>query len=85
LGLFGTTIVALFLALPKALVAGMAGLALSGTIAGCLEGAFKDSRTRDSSGFALLITASGAEFLGLGSAFWGLVLGAVVAALLERR
>jgi benzoate membrane transport protein len=85
LGLFGTTIVALFFALPKALVAGMAGLALSGTIAGCLEGAFKDSKTRDSSGFALLITASGAEFLGLGSAFWGLVLGAVVAALLERQ
>jgi benzoate membrane transport protein len=85
LGLFGTTIVALFFALPKALVAGMAGLALSGTIAGCLEGAFKDPKTRDSSGFALLITASGAEFLGLGSAFWGLVLGAVVAALLERK
>jgi benzoate membrane transport protein len=85
LGLFGTTIVALFLALPKPLVAGMAGLALSGTIAGCLDGAFKDSNRRDSSIFALLITASGAEFLGLGSAFWGLVIGAVVAAALEKR
>jgi benzoate membrane transport protein len=84
LGLFGTTIVALFLALPKPLVAGMAGLALSGTIASCLEGAFSSNR-RDSSIFALLITASGAEFLGLGSAFWGLLVGAVVAALLEKR
>ncbi len=84
LGLFGTTIVALFLALPKPLVAGMAGLALSGTIAGCLEGAFKQSSRRDSSVFALLITSSGAEFLGLGSAFWGLVIGALVAAILER-
>ena len=83
LGLFGTTIVALFLALPKPLVAGMAGLALSGTIGSCLEGAFKQSVRRDSSVFALLVTASGAEFFGLGSAFWGLVLGAVVAALLE--
>jgi benzoate membrane transport protein len=83
LGLFGTTIVALFLALPKPLVAGMAGLALSGTIASCLEGAFSSNR-RESSIFALLITASGAEFLGLGSAFWGLLMGAIVAALLEQ-
>ncbi len=85
LGLFGTTIVALFLALPKPLVAGMAGLALSGTIASCLEGAFAGSNRRDSSIFALLITASGAEFLGLGSAFWGLLVGALVAASLERK
>jgi benzoate membrane transport protein len=83
LGLFGTTIVALFLALPKPLVAGMAGLALSGTIAGCLEGAFKTTTRRDSSAFALLITASGAEFLGLGGAFWGLLVGAVIHAMLE--
>ncbi len=85
LGLFGTTIVALFLALPKPLTSGMAGLALSGTIASCLEGAFKESNRRDSSIFALLITASGAEFLGLGSAFWGLVIGAFVAGMLEKR
>jgi benzoate membrane transport protein len=50
-----------------------------------LEGAFKETKRRDSSIFALLITASGAEFLGLGSAFWGLVIGAFVAALLEKR
>lgn len=83
-GLFGTTIVALFLALPKPLVAGMAGLALSGTIASCLEGAFAGGKRRDSSVFALLITASGAEFFGLGSAFWGLLVGAFVAALIEK-
>ena len=85
LGLFGATIVALFLAIPKPLVAGMAGLALSGTILNCLVGAFQDKNVRDSSLFALLVTASGAEFLGLGSAFWGLVAGALVSALLERR
>jgi benzoate membrane transport protein len=84
-GVFGTTIVALFLALPKAVVAGMAGLALSGTIAGCLEGAFKHPRDRDSSLFTLLVTASGAEFLGLGSAFWGLVAGALASVALQRK
>ncbi len=84
-GLFGATVVALFLAVPKPLVAGMAGLALSGTILNCLSGAFQDSKVRDSSLFALLVTASGAEFLGLGGAFWGLVAGAGVSAFLERR
>ena len=63
----------------------MAGRALSSTILNCLVGAFQDKHVRDSSLFALLVTASGAEFLGLGSAFWGLVAGAVVSALLERR
>ena len=85
LGLFGTTIVALFLAVPKPLVAGMAGLALAGTIQGCLVGAFADTKTRDSSIFALLVTAAEVPFFGLGSAFWGLVAGVVVHYTLENR
>lgn len=85
LGLFGATIVALFVGIPKPLVAAMAGLALSGTIQSCLVGAFQDKTARDSSLFALLVTASGAEFLGLGSAFWGLVAGVVVSAALKQR
>ncbi len=85
LGLFGTTIVALFLAVPKPLVAGMAGLALAGTIQGCLVGAFQDTKTRDSSIFALLVTAAEVPFFGLGSAFWGLVAGVVVHYALENR
>ena len=84
LGLFGTTIVALFLAVPKPLIAAMAGLALAGTIQNCLVGAFADERTRTSGLFALLVTASEASFLGLGSAFWGLLAGAFVHVLLER-
>jgi benzoate membrane transport protein len=84
LGLFGGTLVALFLALPKPLVAAMAGLALLGTIQNCLVGALQDPHKRDSSSFALLVTASGAEFLGLGSAFWGLLAGSLVSLLLER-
>jgi benzoate membrane transport protein len=84
LGSFGATVVALFLAIPKPLVAAMAGLALSGTILNCLVGAFQEPRVRDSSLFALLVTASGTDFLGLGSAFWGLAVGAVIGALLEK-
>ena len=83
LGLFGATIVAVFLAVPHALIAAMAGLALSGTIQSCLTGAFSDSRHRDSSIFALLVTASGVTLLGLGSAFWGLLFGSLVGLLLE--
>ncbi len=84
LGLFGATIVAVFLAVPHALIAAMAGLALSGTIQSCLTGAFNDSRHRDSSVFALLVTASGVTLLGLGSAFWGLLFGSMVGLLIER-
>jgi benzoate membrane transport protein len=84
LGLFGATIVAVFLAVPHALIAAMAGLALSGTIQSCLTGAFNDSRHRDSSVFALLVTASNVTLLGLGSAFWGLLFGSLVGLLLER-
>jgi benzoate membrane transport protein len=62
----------------------MAGLALSGTIQSCLTGAFHDSRHRDSSIFALLVTASNVTLLGLGSAFWGLLFGSLVGLLLER-
>jgi benzoate membrane transport protein len=84
LGLFGGTLVAVFLAIPKALVAAMAGLALLATIQNCLVGALADPKHRDASLFALLMTASGVEFFGLGSAFWGLVVGTVLAVVWQR-
>lgn len=75
LGLFGTTVVLFFAGLPKALIAAMAGLALMGTIQGCLVGAFSEPKDREASMFALLLTASDIQLLGVGSAFWGLVIG----------
>lgn len=85
LGLFGTTVVAFFAGLPKALIAAMAGLALLGTIQGCLVGALGEAKDREAAMFALLLTASDVQLLGIGSAFWGLVVGFIVSKVLTWR
>jgi benzoate membrane transport protein len=85
IGLFGTTVVAFFAGLPKALIAAMAGLALMGTIQGCLVGAFSEAKDREAAIFALLLTASDVQLLGVGSAFWGLIAGLIVSKTLTWR
>lgn len=85
LGLFGTSVVAFFAGLPKALIAAMAGLALLGTIQGCLVGALSEAKDREAAMFALLLTASDVQLLGIGSAFWGLVAGFIVSRVLTWR
>jgi len=79
-GLAGASVVALFAALPPALVATVAGLALLGTIAANLATALADVRHRDAALFTLLVTASGISFFGIASAFWGLMAGLLVEA-----
>jgi benzoate membrane transport protein len=85
LGLFGVTIVALLTALPRPVVAALAGLALSGTVAQCLAGGFAEPETRDASLWALLVTAADVQLFGIGSAFWGFVAGLGVHMLLKHR
>ncbi len=77
-GLAGSTIVALFLAFPPALVAVVAGLALLVTIAGNLSVVTAEGAYREAAMLTFLLTASGVSFFGIASAFWGLVLGLVV-------
>jgi benzoate membrane transport protein len=77
-GIFGVTIVTLLTALPPAVIAAIAGLALSGTILQCLIGGFQEPAHRDASLWALLITASDVQIFGIGSAFWGFVVGVLV-------
>ncbi|WP_323845626.1 benzoate/H(+) symporter BenE family transporter [Microbulbifer magnicolonia] len=72
-GVCGASVVALFSAFPQALIASVAGLALIGTIGASLEGATRDADSREAALITFLITASGASFLGIGAAFWGLV------------
>ena len=74
-GLFGATLVSLFTALPQALVAALAGLALFGAIAASLAGAMAVPQEREAALVAFLVTASGMSFLGLSAAFWGLIFG----------
>lgn len=83
-GSFAGTIVLLFTALPKAFVAVLAGLALIGAIMANLMGAINEADHREASIITFLATASGMSFLGLGSAFWGVVIGLVAYLVLHR-
>jgi benzoate membrane transport protein len=76
-GLAGGAVVGLLQAFPRELVLVVAGLALLGTIAGGLSGALKDERHRDAAILTFLVTLSGVSLAGIGSAFWGVVAGAV--------
>ena len=76
-GLLGATVASLFSALPRELVAAIAGIALFGTIGNSLAGALHDDTERDAALITFLVTASGLTLLGIGSAFWGLLFGLV--------
>ena len=85
MGLFGATVVGLFTAFPVELIAAIAGLALLGTIGSSLAGALADETGREAALVTFISTASGLSFLGIGSAFWGLVFGIAVHALTAAR
>ncbi len=76
-GLFGGSITALMSALPPAWIQMLAGLALLGTIGGSLFQAVHQASERDAAVLTFLVTASGVTLAGIGSAFWGVVLGGV--------
>ncbi|MFM4209605.1 benzoate/H(+) symporter BenE family transporter [Klebsiella quasipneumoniae] len=76
-GLFGGSITALMSALPTAWIQMLAGLALLGTIGGSLFQAVHQASERDAAVLTFLITASEVTLAGIGSAFWGVVLGGV--------
>ena len=84
LGVFGATIGALFAAFPRELVFAVAGLALLGTIGNALSIAVKADDTREAALVTFLATASGMSLFGIGSAFWGLVLGGLALAVLRK-
>lgn len=74
-GSFGGVLVSLFAGLPSALVAVVAGVALLGSFQGSLAGAVADENGRDGAVVTFLATASGMTLFGIGSPFWGLLLG----------
>lgn len=74
----------MFFALPKAFVAILAGLALIGAIGANVHGIFEDENHREASVITFLATASGMTWLGLGSAFWGIVIGSLSYAVLNK-
>jgi benzoate membrane transport protein len=75
LGIFGATLVSIFSAFPKELIAALAGLALFAAIAGALAGSMAEPNDREAALITFLVTASGMSLLGLSAAFWGLIFG----------
>jgi benzoate membrane transport protein len=77
IGLFGAAVTGLLTAFPKELVVAIAGLALLGTIGSGLAAALRDESHREAALITFLVTLSGVTLAGVGSAFWGVVAGAV--------
>jgi benzoate membrane transport protein len=76
-GSLAGSIVLIFTSLPKELIAVLAGLALLGAIVSSLMSTLEEPDHREASAITFLATASGMSFLGLGSAFWGIVIGSI--------
>jgi benzoate membrane transport protein len=83
-GLFGATVAALFAAFPKELIMAIAGIALLGTIGNSLAASLREESEREPALITFLVTASGLSIAGIGSAFWGLVAGALTLLLWKR-
>ena len=77
IGMFGAAITGVLTAFPKELVAAIAGLALLGTIGGALTAALQHEPHREAAVITFLVTLSGVVVAGVGSAFWGVVAGAL--------
>ena len=77
IGLFGAAITGVLTAFPKELVAAIAGLALLGTIGASLAVAVQQEGHREAAIITFLVTLSGVVIAGVGSAFWGVLAGAL--------
>ncbi len=84
LGPLAGALVALSAAASPGIVESVAGLALLAAFAAALRGSLEDPEHRTSSAVAFLVAASGLTILGVGGAFWALVLGLAVRWGIER-
>ncbi|MBP5990052.1 MAG: benzoate/H(+) symporter BenE family transporter [Piscinibacter sp.] len=80
IGLFGAAVTGVLTAFPRELVVAVAGLALLSSIGGGLAVAVKDETHREAALITFLVTLSGLTLAGIGSAFWGVVAGALALA-----
>lgn len=77
IGLLGGAFIGVLMSFPKELIAAIAGLALLSTIGSGLAVAVHDESHREAAIITFLVTLSGVVIAGVGSAFWGVVAGAV--------
>ncbi|MEO3779966.1 benzoate/H(+) symporter BenE family transporter [Micromonospora sp. B11E3] len=85
LGLTAGVATALVLLSPPVLIEAVAGLALLAALAGAVSAAVADPDAREAAVVTFVVTASGVSLLGVGGAFWGLVVGWLVLLLFRRQ
>jgi benzoate membrane transport protein len=78
LAIGGGYFVSVLAGLPKSLIALVAGLALMAPLANAMTIALSKESDRTAAIAAFATTASGLAFFGIGSAFWGLIIGVVI-------
>jgi benzoate membrane transport protein len=71
-------------AAPPIIITAVAGLALLGALVTAISSAIEDPARRITAVATFLVTASGLSLAGIGSAFWGLIVGGVIMLWLER-
>lgn len=85
MGIFAATLTSLLMSFPKIFIVALAGIALFGTISHNIALAFNDINEREAALMTFLFSASGIQFFGIGSAFWGLLFGLIVSMFLKFR
>jgi benzoate membrane transport protein len=73
--LFAAPLAGLFIAMPPAVLAAVTGLALIAPLTGALHTMMTEVGSREAAMLTFAATASGLTLFGVGSAFWGLVVG----------
>lgn len=85
MGIFAATLTSLLFSFPVIFITALAGIALFGTIGHNIAIAFHSIADREAALLTFLFSASGVQFFGISSAFWGLVFGLVVYHILKQR
>lgn len=83
IGLFAATLTSLLMSFPHLFIVALAGIALFGTISHNIAIAFAEPTDREAALMTFLFSASGVQFFGVGSAFWGLLFGFAVSMILK--
>lgn len=84
-GVMAGSLTSLFAAFPPEMVIAIAGIALLGTTATCLQNALEDMRHKESAFITFAVAASGLNLFGVGSAFWAITAGAMTQIFLHKK
>ena len=85
MGIFAATLTSLLFSFPTIFITALASIALFGTIGHNIAIAFHSLEDREAALLTFLFSASGIQFFGIGSSFWGLLFGFIVYHILKVR